>query len=93
MADWPLPPPSLPALFLPPPLLAAALEEEAACPADAALLVRAAELGRALDTGTAVARAQWAGWVDDQVSVVRVYDWMGGAGPRDARRVRGKWRH
>ena len=59
--------PIQPALFVPPSLLSSLLSTGAATPADAALLVRVGELGRALDTGLAVARAQWAGWCGQQV--------------------------
>ena len=64
---WALPPPTLPCLFVEPARLATLLASSGASPADAALLVRVGELGRALDTATAVARAQWEGWCGLQV--------------------------
>ena len=64
---WSLPPPTLPSLFVEPALLASLIASGAASPADAALLVRVGELARSLDTATAVARAQWAGWCVQKV--------------------------
>jgi hypothetical protein len=66
-AFWALGRPATPALFVPPPALAALLACGAATPNDAALLVRLGAMGRALDTGLAVARAQWGGWCEMKV--------------------------